>query len=73
MDKQNFQEQDFMEILVRLPCGQREKYFYPRIEMFLTANRSHSTREQKLFYLRAETFLPASRKYYLYSKEDRSY
>ena len=51
MDKQDFQEQDFMEILVRLPC----------------------TCKQKLFYPRAETFLPASRKYYLYSKEDRSY
>ena len=39
---------------MRLPCGQREKCFYLQAEMFLIANRNHSTREQKVFYPRIE-------------------
>ena len=29
MDKQDFQEQDFMEILMRLPCHTKRKLFLP--------------------------------------------
>ena len=30
MDKQDFQEQDFMEILMRLPCSREGKVFSSR-------------------------------------------
>ena len=40
MDKQDFQKQDFMEILVRLPCACREKCFFLQLELLLLAVRN---------------------------------
>ena len=41
MDKQDFQEQDFMEILMRLPCTCKEKTLSLQGEVFLLAGRNN--------------------------------
>ena len=46
MDKQDFQEQDFMEILVRLPCLRGEKCLSSRREYFTIAMRKYYPREE---------------------------
>ena len=57
MDKQDFQEQDFMEILMRLPCHNLMIVFYLQGECFLFAVRNISTCREKHFYLQSEKLL----------------
>ena len=52
MDKQDFQEQDFMEILMRLPCPCKGNYFYLQGESFILAGRKASTCRDKHSSLR---------------------
>ena len=49
MDKQDFQEQDFMEILMRLPCPREENTLSLREEYFIPARVIISLREGKDF------------------------
>ena len=51
MDKQDFQKQDFMEILVRLPCHRDEKAFPSRRQTFSIAMENDYHRDEKNKFL----------------------
>ena len=53
MDKQDFQEQDFMEILMRLPCTCKDNTFYSRSETILFASRNIFAFIRQQIFIRA--------------------
>ncbi len=60
MNKQDFQEQDFMEFLMRLPCPCKESLFYLQGEGFILAGINVSTCRDKYFSLRRTKVMDSS-------------
>ncbi len=57
MNKQDFQEQDFMEFLMRLPCYKLCYLLPSRGETFILARVKYSLRKDKVFSSRGEYIL----------------
>ena len=49
MDKQDFQEQDFMEFLMRLPCPHGKNRFPSRGETITLTRAKYSLREENIY------------------------